>query len=229
MRDARLVDRVLAATAPFNALPPEARRALAQRVRLILVTRGSAAMRRGEPLAGLFAVARGSIKISWRNADGAERVIRFVGPRDTFGEAGALLQRPAPADALAIADSLLAVVAADSVRALMLHNVRFADAMARLLAQRILELFSELEATALRPAEERLAAYLLSLRHPSRSGSGGWTARLPATKTLVAARLGVKKETLSRLLRQLARRGLINVAQSDIAILDSRGLAEVAR
>jgi CRP-like cAMP-binding protein len=49
------------------------------------------------------------------------------------------------------------------------------------------------------------------------------------SKTVVAARLGVKKETLSRLLRELADDGVIAVAQRNIAILDRARLAQVAR
>jgi CRP-like cAMP-binding protein len=52
---------------------------------------------------------------------------------------------------------------------------------------------------------------------------------LPTTKTVVAARLGVKKETLSRLLRVLAQRGLISVAQRNISILDRARLSALAR
>ena len=53
-------------------------------------------------------------------------------------------------------------------------------------------------------------------------------ARLPATKTAVAARLGVKKETLSRLLHALAARSVIEVRGRDVAILDRAGLAALA-
>jgi CRP-like cAMP-binding protein len=53
--------------------------------------------------------------------------------------------------------------------------------------------------------------------------------RLPVSKTLVAARLGITKETLSRLLRSLAERRLIEVSQREIAILDREALSEMAR
>ena len=45
----------------------------------------------------------------------------------------------------------------------------------------------------------------------------------------VAARLGVKKETLSRLLRELGGRGLISVERREVRILDREGLAAVTR
>jgi Mn-dependent DtxR family transcriptional regulator len=54
------------------------------------------------------------------------------------------------------------------------------------------------------------------------------SVRLPVSKTLVAARLGVKKETLSRLLHQLAADGVIAVERRDVRILDAARLSSVA-
>jgi CRP-like cAMP-binding protein len=99
--------------------------------------------------------------------------------------------------------------------------------MAALLAERMLMLLGEIEASELRPAAERLAAYLLALTRPV--AGAALSARLPATKTLVASRLGMKKETLSRLLHDLASRRLIAVSQREIAILDADSLRALAR
>ena len=73
----------------------------------------------------------------------------------------------------------------------------------------------------------RLAAYLESIAEPT-AAPQVWSARLPVSKTALAARLAMKKETLSRLLQRLARRGVIAVAQRDITILDRARLAEAS-
>jgi CRP-like cAMP-binding protein len=93
------------------------------------------------------------------------------------------------------------------------------------LADRTLDLLAEVEAATQRGAQ-RLATYIVSLADGN--GDGG-TVRLPVSKTLVAARLGVKKETLSRLLRELSGRGLIAVERREVRILDRTGLAAVTR
>jgi len=90
----------------------------------------------------------------------------------------------------------------------------------------MLELLSELEASLQQGGLQRLACYLHSLARPN-GQPGPWIARLPVTKTTVAARLGVKKETLSRMLRELAVRGLIAVSGPEVAILDRVGLARL--
>ena len=58
--------------------------------------------------------------------------------------------------------------------------------------------------------------------------AGAGRVELPVSKTVVAAQLGMKKETLSRLLRQLALDGVIEVARREISILDRAGLKRVA-
>jgi CRP-like cAMP-binding protein len=224
--EALQIERLLAQVAPFDALPPQRAAGLARRAKLQRAARGSCIMRRGEMPAGLFAVARGAVKIALRGGDGDERVLTFVEPGGTFGESAALLGCTAGADAFALSDSLLAVIPPRLLESLM-RDARFARGMARLLASRLLRLLGEVESSALHAADERLAGYLLSLGKLG-AGTGPWTVRLPATKTLVAARLGIKKETLSRLFRELAGRGLISVARRDIALLDRARLATLA-
>lgn len=53
--------------------------------------------------------------------------------------------------------------------------------------------------------------------------------RLPASKTLIASRLDMTKETFSRLLRSLSEQGLIRVARDEITLLDRDGLRSAAR
>jgi CRP-like cAMP-binding protein len=115
-----------------------------------------------------------------------------------------------------------------AILALMDREPRFARALAFLLAERSLELLAEVESGTQRGAQ-RLASYLAALADGGGNGNGDCTVRLPVSKTLVAARLGVKKETLSRLLRELAARGLIAVERREVRILDRPGLAAVTR
>jgi DNA-binding MarR family transcriptional regulator len=53
--------------------------------------------------------------------------------------------------------------------------------------------------------------------------------QLPASKTVIAARLGVTKETLSRLLRQMSDEGLIAMSKRELTLRDRERLAAAAR
>ena len=201
---------------------------LAARCKALHYRRGTTICALGQCLAGLFAIAYGQVKLAFRGADGDERVSRVVGAADTFGLAVALLGRPLPYEAVALDDTFLVMVPTTAVLALAENDPRFMRAMISVLAERTLTLLAEVEAGSLQRGVQRLASYLDSLAVPNGS-DGTYTAHLPTTKTIVASRLGVKKETLSRMLRELAQKGLIAVEQREIAILDRLGLAAIAR
>jgi CRP-like cAMP-binding protein len=192
------------------------------------VHRGAALCRQNERLAGVIAVGYGILKLALRRADGEEKVVRFLNPGDTFGECSVLLDRPCPVDIVALEDSMIAEIPAAPLNRLIELDPRFAGNVVRSMAEKFLDLLGELESSVQHSALHRLAAYLASLAVPN-GQPGAWIARLPASKTAVAARLGITKETMSRSLRELASRGLIAVTQRDIEVRDLQALAQVVR
>jgi CRP-like cAMP-binding protein len=108
------------------------------------------------------------------------------------------------------------VVPSLAVRALLEHDAPFARGLIEALAMRELELCAEIHAASFQSGAQRLASYIEGLA----GGSGASIVRLPCSKTLIAARLGMKKETLSRLLKRFAGSGIIGVSRAEIAILD---------
>lgn len=200
---------------------------VAAQSRLQSARRGELLCRHGEAMPGLFVVAYGMLKIALRRNGSEENVVRFVRAGESFGEASSLLDRPCPVDAVALEESMLAVVPAAALARLLHSEPIFARNMTGSLAERLLGLLQEFEASVQHSGVQRLACYLDSLAEPGALANRS-IARLPATKTTVAARLGVKKETLSRMLRDLAARGLIKVTGREVAILDRDALARIA-
>lgn len=228
MRDLRLAEGVVSNLSLFSGISPNQRAAVAKHCWTLSARRGATLVSRDQPLAGVYALAYGSVKLALRGTDNEERVLRLVSAGQTFGEAAALLGRPSQYEALALVDSRLIVIPSAAIFSLIDRAPRFARNMVKRLAERTLELLAEVETATMRRGSQRLASYLDSLAEPA-TAAGSCAVQLPVSKTLVAARLGVKKETLSRLLRQFADDGLITVSRREIAILDRGRLAEAAR
>jgi CRP-like cAMP-binding protein len=224
LADGHLVTAILANLPLFRHTSPARLAELARHSRTEHVLRGATIARRGERARGLMAVAYGLVKLSLKGD--IEKVLRLVGPGETFGEAVLFLDKPLPVDAIAVADTLLLVVPAAPLLALIDADRAFARGMLASLSQRMQALVADFEATTQHAARERLAAYLESLAPP---GAAPAAVRLPASKTVIAARLGVTKETLSRLLRQLSDESLIVMTKRDIILLDRQRLAAAAR
>lgn len=231
MHSQRLIEGVLSNLKLFKDASPRQIGDMGKHCWIVALRRGDIVAKRGAPIPGMFAIAFGSIKLVLRSQDNEERVLRLVGPGETFGEATALLGRSARYEAMALAESKLLVIPPATIYALIDRDPRLARGMVGSLAERSLTLLDEVETACLRRGAQRLASYLDALVpvNGNGNGNGAHTVRLPVSKTLVAARLGITKETLSRLLRALAERRLIEVSQREISILDREALAEMAR
>ena len=193
--------------------------------RLVSLRSGDALVRQGGPLPGLCALTAGSLKLSVSARPRDERVLGLVAAGESFGEAAALRAVPAPFDAVAVTDAQVLAIPLDAIELLVRRDAAFARNLLERLAGEILRLIAGIEAGMLQRAPQRLASYLCTL-----AGSDGAPARrvsLPVSKTVVAAMLGVKKETLSRLLRDLSERRLIAVSRREITILDRARLEGV--
>ena len=202
--------------------------ALGAHAKPLSARRGDVITPRGAVLPGVLVVCSGSVKLSLRGADGEERVLRIVGAGESFGEPTALLRKPCLYDAVALTDAKLLSIAAASIFALLERDRRFARCLVVALAERSYTMLAEFEAATTQRGAQRLAGYLESL--PKRRGArGAATVQLPVSKTIVAALLGMKKETLSRLLHQFTAEGVIGMTRRDIDILDPARLAAFRR
>jgi CRP-like cAMP-binding protein len=225
-RDPRLLEGVLSNIALFRNIGQRRIAEIAGRARGLQIRRGATVCERGACLTGVYAIAYGQMKLAFRG-EGEERVARIVGPAETFGLAAAMLARPTPYEAAALEDSLVILVPTATLMQMVENDPRFARTVIQELSERTMMLLAEMQSGALHRGAQRLAGYLETLA--GTPGNGSCTVHLPTTKTVIAARLGIKKETLSRLLRGLAQKGLIAVEQREIAILDRPRLSALAR
>ena len=208
----------------FRRTPRPQLAELARQARIEHASPGSVVVRRGERLPGLMVVTYGLVKLSMKGD--MERVLRLVGPGETFGEAALFLEQPLPVDVTAVADSALLVVPSVPLLALFDSDPRFARGLLASVCHRLQAIVADFEAATVHGARERLASYIDSL---APADAGPATAQLPAAKSVIAARLGMTKETFSRLLRSFIDAGLISVARREIRLLDRARLVAVAR
>ena len=221
-RERQLIEGVVANLPLFAGVAATHVRSVAAQSWTLGGSRGTAFVAAGSRLPGVFAVAYGSVKLSMKNGGNEERVLRLVAARQSFGEASALLGRPSPYAAVVLNEAKVVVMPSAPLYALLERESAFAKALVAILAARKLELCAEIGAATLRKAAERLASYLVE------SAGDADALHLPFSKTVLAARLGMQKETLSRLLRSLAADGMIAVSRRRIALLDRVRLRQSA-
>jgi len=227
-RNDRATERLLRSTALFENLAPAHIGRLAALSQTQTVRRGNAICCQGEPMPAVIALAYGSAMLALRRPDGGRRTVRFIGASECFGLATALHNRPCPVDVIALVDSLVISVPVPPLLRLLGVEPGFARDLLRGLSDDYLAMLEELQASVQKNAVQRLASYLASLAEPNGTPHT-WIARLPVSKTILADRLGITKETMSRLLRELMAQGAIEVARRDITILDRDLLSSAGR
>jgi CRP-like cAMP-binding protein len=174
--------------------------------------------RQGEPSTGVHAVVHGRVALTVHGPRGRERVSDIIGAGRSFGEAIMFLEKPYIVSAQALTDALVLHVARETIFAELERNPRFARRIIATLSAKLEATVRELDSYALGSASRRFAAWLL---RASRAGdSGSATLALPASKKAVASKLNLSAEHLSRILRELADEGLIEVAGRTVAIAD---------
>jgi len=223
----KLVEDILGKLPMFRYVAPAHLHRLARHARLRRAAKDTLLYQRGDPATGCFALVYGLVKLSLHAPDGTEKVLRLVGPGESFAESVMFHEQPQPVNALVLADSQLVFLPAPALFDLLDHDRSFVRALLGSLSQRIHMLIADIESYSLSSGTQRIAAFLHSLTDPTDPAPA--RVRLPANKTVIASRLGITKETFSRLLHELSTQGLIEVCQREIVLHDPQRLAELAR
>jgi CRP/FNR family transcriptional regulator, dissimilatory nitrate respiration regulator len=205
----------------FSRVEAEQLRALATRTRARRLPKGGVLFRQGDPAAAFFVVVEGVMKLAVLAGDGAEKVVEVIQPGESFGEAVMLLGQPYPVTAIALAPTRLLDVPADAVDVLLDGDPMFARRLLAGLAVRLHGMVRDVESYALRSGRQRVVSYLIEHARPvGQAGPRAHEVVLGTSKQVIASRLSLTPETLSRVLRELSRQGLVEVAGRRITVPD---------
>lgn len=187
---------------------------------------GQILFQRGEPAQHFFIVVDGEVKLALQSRAGEEKVVERLGPGNSFAEALMFVDGPRyPLAAIALEPSrVLAIRTAEFVAMLRASP----DTCLRLLAdlsRRLHARIREIEELTLESATHRLVRHLLELAPAG--AAGPLTVTLDESRQLLASRLAIKPETLSRILRSLSDAGAIRIDGRQIQLTDPARLRAV--
>ncbi|MCB6184568.1 Crp/Fnr family transcriptional regulator [Leeia sp. TBRC 13508] len=185
----------------------------------IRVSKGELLFSKGDMPTGIHLVVIGQIKLGVINPQGQEKVLEMFGPRQTFGEAVVFLDRAYPVFAQALVDSVVLHIEKQAIFNALSRDVSIAKKMLAGLSLRLHELVLDVESYSLSNGLQRVIGFLLNADIRGEDGNTGYI-ELPASKNVIASRLNLTPESLSRTLNQLSNEGLINVENRIIHLLD---------
>ena len=219
------IGRVLAELPLFQQLRESEILSLAAGTREVELRKGQILFQKGTLLDGFYATVQGQIKLAFSSPQGHEKVVSIVGPGQSFGEAVMFMEKPCPVFAQALSDTRLLYIAKQGIFAAIDRDSAFARRMLAGLSMRLHGLIKDVEDYSLHSATQRVIGFLLHLT--GKPASDPVEFELPASKHVIASRLNLTPETLSRVLHGLSESGLIAVKGRRITVLDLARLRQI--
>lgn len=179
--------------------------------------------REGERADFLYAVLSGAIELtaSWLDR---ETTIAVIGSPHTFIVAAVVLDRLYLQSARVLEPSRILMLPSEPVRKAMRADAGFATAIAEEMANAYRNVAQELKNQKLRTSLERLANWLV---HRDKETGGAHRFIIPFEKKVLAARLGMAPEALSRAFATLAKYD-VRVDGASVIVKDWAALEKLA-
>jgi CRP-like cAMP-binding protein len=206
---------ILANSSLFRMLDEPQLDALVSRTSSIRVNANMSVVNQGDAPEGTFWVVYGQLKVVLYTKHGSEKTLEILGRNTCFGLGEMLLERPHLACVKTTIDSMLLHTDRDAMLQVAQENFFFARELMTCVGRQFYGLVRDIESYS-QTAKQRLTGYLL--RQSQRETSD--YIELVANKSLIASRLSLTPETLSRLFHDLAEEGLISISGRRIKILD---------
>ncbi len=200
----------------FATLPADLAETLMQRSATRSYQRGEMIFLQGDLASMVHIVIEGWVKLFRISPNGAEAVVGVFTRGRSFGEAAAFRGDVYPVAAEAVTDCKLLQVRAQFILELMKSRPEVCIAMLASTYRHLQALVSQVEQLKAQTGAQRVAEFLLDLCPVQ---DGACTVTLPYDKILIAGRLGMQPESLSRAFARLREEGVV-VKQNHAAIAD---------
>lgn len=200
----------------FKNVPDNITQDLLSQSRKKTISRGETLFIQGDKAEHMFVVLKGLVKLTRISPSGDEIVLTVYAAGESFGEAAALKGGNYPVSTEAVSDCELMTIKASTILNALKHHPELAIAMLSCTFQHLHELVLQLEDMKALSGAKRLAAFLIALAPVD---EGSCTFSLPYDKFLIAARLGMKPESLSRAFARLRKSGVM-ISRNHVAIAD---------
>jgi CRP-like cAMP-binding protein len=165
-----------------------------------------------------FMIVEGRIKVTILGDDGREVILSMLGPGDFFGEMALLDNEPRSASAIAAEESELLSLSRTDFQGVATKR-SITSALIKVLTARLRHANHQISTLALLDVYGRVARVILDMaREEGRRLKDGRIAFRRATHQEIANRIGTTRETVTRMLKDLERQGLIHVDSKEMIV-----------
>lgn len=213
----------------FAGVPAPALAAAQACARSEWVARDQIVFEQGGRAERTYAVAKGSVRIVQTGSDGAQVVIRFIGPGEMFGTAPLFTDYLFPADAIAAEPSLIVSWSEADLLRLLESWPKAAMNVIGILGARLAEVQDRVRELSTQGVDRRVAHTLLRLAAQAGRATGqGTEIAFRLRRRDLAEVSGTTLHTASRLLAAWQKAGLLVSRHQRLTIHDLEKLRRIA-
>lgn len=205
----------------FELLPEDERQRQIARLKMEKYHTGKVIYERGGDCMDAFFIFEGRVRVDSSTAEGESVFFWYRRPGSMLGWWAAVGEKPQPVTATAADEVLLGRLKQSEFMDLVLSRRETSAWMLKFATQQLLAEANRIRCLMIMGARRRVAAELVGYA----SDSGSNVVEAPERIDL-ASRLGMTRETLSRILSELQKDGLIKIEGKKIRILDMNHLIE---
>lgn len=229
----REVEEAIAAHPCFDQLPDVQQSALIDLGREKRLSARKILFQCGDAYRGFYIVISGTLHTYRLSPEGRMLVMRVLRQDESFA-ISPLFEENGSSTYTATAESLresrLLFIPQRSFRKFASSNPQVYPKLLQMLGSRVREAVRQIDTLSLQSVQQRLAGYLVGqVPAGEKSPVEAPTVELDVPKTVLAAELGTVPETLSRTLRKLEQRDLIQSEASEIVLTGLSGLRRLSR
>jgi CRP/FNR family transcriptional regulator, cyclic AMP receptor protein len=166
-----------------------------------------------------FMILEGRIKVTILGDDGREVILTLLGSGDFFGEMALLDNEPRSATAIAVEDTELLSLHRNDFQSVLTDNRSITMGLIKVLTGRLRRANHQISTLALLDVYGRVARVIVDMaREEGRRLKDGRIAFRRATHQEIANRIGTTRETVTRMLKDLERQGMIHIEGREIIV-----------
>ena len=212
----------------FSSLSPSLRHDILRCAYVKRCKDGDLIAARGDPAEEWMACAKGAVRVSSTSLSGKQITFTYVEPGIWFGDVAILDGDRRTHDVYAHGDTSILCVAKADFQKILSQHVEFYEAMLRLQARRIRQLFGLVEDLNTLPLRARLAKQLNHLLRsygvPSLSDAKAIRISLQLAQEELAQLLGASRQRVNQELKQMEREQIIRIEPGGLVVLDRDAL-----
>jgi CRP/FNR family transcriptional regulator, dissimilatory nitrate respiration regulator len=205
----------LRATPLFRGLDETTLSNLLKGARVSSHRRGEVLFLQGDPVTSFYVVLDGWVKVFRTTQAGEEAIVGVFHRGQSFAEAAAFTEGVYPASGETASDTRLLCISARNLVGQLKDSPEIGLAMLASTSQHLNLLVRQIEELKAHTGPQRVAGFLLSMAPVE---SGPCTIAIPYDKALLAGKLGMKPESLSRAFQRLKGCGVS--IRRDMAIVN---------